>query len=97
MTTMAAIAASPRRTTNFTKPSSITVGRASRRIVRATNRSEEHTSELQSRLHLVCRLLLDKKTQYPQEHDHHPHSPETTKPFGRSLKTFLPPLPRPAL
>src|SRR2546429_5122756 len=25
-------------------------------------RSEEHTSELQSRLHLVCRLLLDKKT-----------------------------------
>src|SRR2546422_7271580 len=27
------------------------------------NRSEEHTSELQSRLHLVCRLLLEKKTQ----------------------------------
>src|SRR2546422_2704548 len=25
-------------------------------------RSEEHTSELQSRLHLVCRLLLEKKT-----------------------------------
>src|SRR2546429_6376058 len=25
-------------------------------------RSEEHTSELQSRLHLVCRLLLAKKT-----------------------------------
>src|SRR3989449_7021334 len=25
-------------------------------------RSEEHTSELQSRLHLVCRLLLQKKT-----------------------------------
>src|SRR5690554_7544251 len=25
------------------------------------NRSEEHTSELQSRPHLVCRLLLDKK------------------------------------
>src|SRR2546429_3762690 len=32
---------------------------ASRRI-RAI-RSEEHTSELQSRLHLVCRLLLEKK------------------------------------
>src|SRR2546422_8576273 len=28
-----------------------------RRIIR----SEEHTSELQSRLHLVCRLLLEKK------------------------------------
>src|SRR2546429_4475372 len=26
-------------------------------------RSEEHTSELQSRLHLVCRLLLEKKIQ----------------------------------
>src|SRR2546422_2319279 len=28
---------------------------------RDTSRSEEHTSELQSRLHLVCRLLLEKK------------------------------------
>src|SRR2546422_8492072 len=27
----------------------------------AAQRSEEHTSELQSRLHLVCRLLLEKK------------------------------------
>src|SRR2546422_6267333 len=27
----------------------------------ALSRSEEHTSELQSRLHLVCRLLLEKK------------------------------------
>src|SRR2546429_1764543 len=27
----------------------------------ASNKSEEHTSELQSRLHLVCRLLLEKK------------------------------------
>src|SRR2546422_6696298 len=26
-----------------------------------SERSEEHTSELQSRLHLVCRLLLEKK------------------------------------
>src|SRR2546422_11001807 len=33
------------------------------RIVAADDviRSEEHTSELQSRLHLVCRLLLEKK------------------------------------
>src|SRR2546429_6684720 len=29
---------------------------------RSAPRSEEHTSELQSRLHLVCRLLLEKKT-----------------------------------
>src|SRR2546429_5712535 len=27
-------------------------------------RSEEHTSELQSRLHLVCRLLLEKKNKW---------------------------------
>src|SRR2546429_4426013 len=35
------------------------VGR--RVAVVAEPRSEEHTSELQSRLHLVCRLLLEKK------------------------------------
>src|SRR2546422_2245504 len=29
-------------------------------------RSEEHTSELQSRLHLVCRLLLEKKKHDPE-------------------------------
>src|SRR5438876_7804406 len=28
------------------------------------NRSEEHTSELQSPVHLVCRLLLEKKKKY---------------------------------
>src|SRR2546422_9165999 len=32
-----------------------------RRLPPAWGRSEEHTSELQSRLHLVCRLLLEKK------------------------------------
>src|SRR2546429_6415092 len=31
-------------------------------------RSEEHTSELQSRLHLVCRLLLEKKNNYDKRH-----------------------------
>src|SRR2546429_2406529 len=29
--------------------------------MQSAERSEEHTSELQSRLHLVCRLLLEKK------------------------------------
>src|SRR2546429_6853748 len=29
--------------------------------IQEPHRSEEHTSELQSRLHLVCRLLLEKK------------------------------------
>src|SRR2546422_3234229 len=32
----------------------------------APARSEEHTSELQSRLHLVCRLLLEKKKKKKQ-------------------------------
>src|SRR5687768_18037532 len=31
-------------------------------------RSEEHTSELQSRLHLVCRLLLEKKNEVQTTH-----------------------------
>src|SRR2546422_6409584 len=30
------------------------------------DRSEEHTSELQSRLHLVCRLLLEKKKKHKE-------------------------------
>src|SRR5439155_20363613 len=34
------------------------------RILQAPQRSEEHTSELQSRGHLVCRLLLEKKKTY---------------------------------
>src|SRR3712207_8187052 len=33
----------------------------------AMTRSEEHTSELQSRQYLVCRLLLEKKTKYKEE------------------------------
>src|SRR2546422_7568577 len=35
--------------------------RHERRGAEPCDRSEEHTSELQSRLHLVCRLLLEKK------------------------------------
>src|SRR3712207_8961899 len=36
------------------------------RRVRDDMRSEEHTSELQSRQYLVCRLLLEKKKKYTQ-------------------------------
>src|SRR2546422_5088956 len=35
--------------------------RARHQVHEQGDRSEEHTSELQSRLHLVCRLLLEKK------------------------------------
>src|SRR2546429_1972610 len=47
--------------------SGLLVGKAEQGICRVMcfsprhDRSEEHTSELQSRLHLVCRLLLEKK------------------------------------
>src|SRR2546422_6098773 len=45
-----------------------TRGRARATVARAgRSRSEEHTSELQSRLHLVCRLLLEKKKKTTQQ------------------------------
>src|SRR5689334_23812850 len=44
-------------------PNNISVARIFLNMVylRLWNRSEEHTSELQSQFHLVCRLLLEKK------------------------------------
>src|SRR2546422_3924665 len=46
-------------------------------------RSEEHTSELQSRLHLVCRLLLEKKKNKADSHrertDNRPVQPNCAK------------------
>src|SRR2546422_5533439 len=51
-------------TTSIPAASSISrpVATMSSAILRSlSERSEEHTSELQSRLHLVCRLLLEKK------------------------------------
>src|SRR3712207_7154693 len=48
-----------------------------------TNRSEEHTSELQSRQYLVCRLLLEKKkNQPPQLCPHHTLSSQPSVPFS---------------
>src|SRR3989449_8359470 len=48
------------------------------------DRSEEHTSELQSRLHLVCRLLLEKKknkavTRWVAWYFRNPGSPATAE------------------
>src|SRR3712207_7654964 len=45
--------------TEATRTTDIPTGNARRRS--GTTRSEEHTSELQSRQYLVCRLLLEKK------------------------------------
>src|SRR5438876_4539024 len=41
-------------------------------------RSEEHTSELQSPVHLVCRLLLEKKKQRKKNPATHSYRPHTT-------------------
>src|SRR5687768_18347110 len=41
-------------------------------------RSEEHTSELQSRLHLVCRLLLEKKKKNTKKYSQHTSAPAKT-------------------
>src|SRR2546422_8273407 len=48
----------PRRAATAAKASAT---HATARDAPPSERSEEHTSELQSRLHLVCRLLLEKK------------------------------------
>src|SRR2546422_6878897 len=42
--------------------------------LRFSRRSEEHTSELQSRLHLVCRLLLEKKNTTTTRANPHAHA-----------------------
>src|SRR2546429_9939289 len=42
-------------------PGAVVIERRRWIALRPALRSEEHTSELQSRLHLVCRLLLEKK------------------------------------
>src|SRR5260370_15747727 len=46
----------------------------------AKTRSEEHTSELQSHLNLVCRLLLEKKKSNPPRHPRAPLRPQQTDP-----------------
>src|SRR3989449_8588628 len=45
-------------------------------------RSEEHTSELQSRLHLVCRLLLEKKKKKHTTHTRSDHQQDQWFPTG---------------
>src|SRR3712207_7309920 len=46
----------------LSKPETWTAGKGTSNATSVTVRSEEHTSELQSRQYLVCRLLLEKKT-----------------------------------
>src|SRR5256884_6960135 len=50
-----------RKMAGATKRSPLPSGATAKSDGKNSRRSEEHTSELQSRLHLVCRLLLEKK------------------------------------
>src|SRR5689334_14625597 len=59
--------------------------------VRLRRRSEEHTSELQSQFHLVCRLLLEKnKSNTPGPPTFSSHHPATTEIYTLSLHDALP-------
>src|SRR2546422_6230031 len=54
-------------------------------------RSEEHTSELQSRLHLVCRLLLEKKKERGSGRKRQPSGRKTAPPAAGSATKSCPP------
>src|SRR3712207_7020056 len=54
-------ASGPPPTSPLTSPPSSPFSSATATACHAADRSEEHTSELQSRQYLVCRLLLEKK------------------------------------
>src|SRR2546422_5150095 len=56
---------------SFTQSASGRIRTPSRSHNWAAKRSEEHTSELQSRLHLVCRLLLENKKFSPNNDIYH--------------------------
>src|SRR3989449_5228961 len=58
-------------------------GNAYQQDLLSSERSEEHTSELQSRLHLVCRLLLEKK----KKKESNAVRLQTTSPKSRALYT----------
>src|SRR3712207_7650618 len=49
----------------FSEPGTYTFNCSTHPVEMTGSRSEEHTSELQSRQYLVCRLLLEKKFCYP--------------------------------
>src|SRR5256884_2162347 len=59
--TSAEIAMVPQNYIKLTGPQAVQMVRLVEALEEHDDRSEEHTSELQSRLHLVCRLLLEKK------------------------------------
>src|SRR5947209_11654754 len=70
-----------RRSSRSTTPSSTVLQQTLPRAPRS--RSEEHTSELQSRQYLVCRLLLEKKKKKKKDKKKH----QTNTPHTKTNKT----------
>src|SRR2546429_2499192 len=73
-------------------PEALSPHARTRRLPRAQGlalppRSEEHTSELQSRLHLVCRLLLEKKKIHNIRHVHYNISASTVDVLSPEIMT----------
>src|SRR5256886_8029594 len=57
----------------------------------SVERSEEHTSELQSQSNLVCRLLLEKKKNTHREHGAFHYNPVTAHPSSKRCNgAFVP-------
>src|SRR3989442_6632386 len=76
-------------TDRFKSSSSVSSSSTLRCMSRSSGRSEEHTSELQSRPHLVCRLLLEnKQNKYATHYD--PYAIEF--PHVRDLRLIRPTL-----
>src|SRR3712207_8755952 len=65
------------RTSSWTESSLPSNATSTSRRSSERKRSEEHTSELQSRQYLVCRLLLEKKNK-TQHHDNQTHQLDRT-------------------
>src|SRR5258708_30351520 len=82
---------SARRIRGRKAPASERPGFRARGVAGSPSRSEEHTSELQSPDHLVCRLLLEKKKdhRYIMARLYRPHmSCESCEPSARNLQKY---------
>src|SRR5439155_17549214 len=82
----------PTPSTTASAPLFLTAKRSPPRpAIKSWPRSEEHTSELQSRGHLVCRLLLEKKKKKKKYHDQPRNSADRhfSPRYGRRARRLL--------
>src|SRR3712207_7116019 len=73
----------PKRKRRLRRQAMIKTRGEEKTLKRLLQRSEEHTSELQSRQYLVCRLLLEKKKQVLETINHNTVHSETHVPISR--------------